>query len=193
MTDPYAELGLPTGASEAEVKEAYRKLAKKYHPDLNPGNAEAAEKMKRINAAYEQIISGSWRQQSSGTADPAGNAGQSHYGYASDNGQYQDPYVQWYRQYSDSSRDEYRTVHVRPGRILLYMIIFFFLIQLLFRLMFGGLFSGPSYLDGEGENSSYGYGYYGFPVQPQEGDEDSRGYYYYFEPQNTPNSSELET
>lgn len=55
MEDPYRILGVSPDASEEEIKRAYRKLAKQYHPDLNPGNAEAARKMQEINAAYEQL------------------------------------------------------------------------------------------------------------------------------------------
>lgn len=55
MNDPYHVLGVSRDASEEEIKKAYRKLAKQYHPDLNPGNEEAARKMNEINAAYEQI------------------------------------------------------------------------------------------------------------------------------------------
>lgn len=55
IDDPYKVLGLEPGASEEAVKRAYRALAKKYHPDLNPGNEEAARKMKEVNAAYDQI------------------------------------------------------------------------------------------------------------------------------------------
>ena len=55
MNDPYAVLGLSPGASDEEVKKAYRALAKKYHPDRNPGDENAARKMQEINAAYEQI------------------------------------------------------------------------------------------------------------------------------------------
>ncbi len=55
MEDPYQVLGLERGASDEEVKKAYRRLAKKYHPDANPVDAEAARKMQEINAAYEQI------------------------------------------------------------------------------------------------------------------------------------------
>ena len=55
MGDPYSVLGVSQDASEEEIKAAYRRLAKKYHPDLNPDDAEAARKMNEINAAYEQI------------------------------------------------------------------------------------------------------------------------------------------
>jgi len=55
IDDPYKVLGISPGASDDEIKAAYRRLVKKYHPDLNPGNAEAAEKMKELNAAYDRI------------------------------------------------------------------------------------------------------------------------------------------
>ncbi len=53
--DLYDVLGLQKGASDEEIKKAYRKLAKKYHPDLNPGDKEAEQKMKEINGAYEVL------------------------------------------------------------------------------------------------------------------------------------------
>ena len=55
MDDPYKVLGVEPGASDEEIKKAYRRLAKKYHPDLNPGDEVAARKMKEVNAAYERI------------------------------------------------------------------------------------------------------------------------------------------
>ncbi len=58
MSDPYKVLGVQRGASEEEITKAYRKLAKKYHPDLNPGDATAAEKMSEINAAYDKLKNG---------------------------------------------------------------------------------------------------------------------------------------
>ncbi|XXF70693.1 molecular chaperone DnaJ [Thermoanaerobacterium thermosaccharolyticum] len=54
--DYYAILGLDRNASDDDIKKAYRTLAKKYHPDLNPGNKEAEQKFKEINEAY-QILS----------------------------------------------------------------------------------------------------------------------------------------
>ena len=54
--DPYKVLGVSPGATDEEIKKAHRTLAKKYHPDLNPGNAYAAEKMNEVNAAYDILM-----------------------------------------------------------------------------------------------------------------------------------------
>lgn len=51
--DFYEVLGVKKTASDAEIKKAYRKLAKKYHPDSNPNDAVAAERFKEINEAYD--------------------------------------------------------------------------------------------------------------------------------------------
>ena len=55
IEDPYKVLGVSPDASDEEIKRAYRRLAKQYHPDRNPGDEAAAKKMQQINAAYEQI------------------------------------------------------------------------------------------------------------------------------------------
>lgn len=55
MNDPYAVLGVSSTASDEEISKAYKKLARQYHPDLNPGNTAAEAKMKEINSAYEAI------------------------------------------------------------------------------------------------------------------------------------------
>ncbi len=79
--DPYKVLGVAPDASDEEIKKAYRDLAKKYHPDMNPGDASAAEKMNEINDAYDRIKSGDTAQpayqggaayQQYGTQDPFG-------------------------------------------------------------------------------------------------------------------------
>lgn len=53
--DLYAVLGVPRDASEEDLRKAYRKLARKHHPDLNPGDAAAEARFKKISAAYEVL------------------------------------------------------------------------------------------------------------------------------------------
>lgn len=55
MIDPYKVLGVSPGASQDEIKKAYRKKAKEYHPDLHPDDPEAARKMNEINEAYDML------------------------------------------------------------------------------------------------------------------------------------------
>ncbi len=71
QNDPFAVLGLSSSATEDEIKAAYRKLAKKYHPDLNPGDKTAEAKMRQINEAYTQALQ--WKK----------NGGPSYSGYQS--------------------------------------------------------------------------------------------------------------
>lgn len=59
MFDPYSVLGISRDASDEEIKKAYRKLSRKYHPDANinnPNKAQAEEKFKEVQQAYEQIM-----------------------------------------------------------------------------------------------------------------------------------------
>jgi DnaJ-class molecular chaperone len=55
MIDPYKILGVSKTASEDEIKKVYRTLAKKYHPDLNPGNKDSEAKFKEVNEAYSMV------------------------------------------------------------------------------------------------------------------------------------------
>src|SRR3569832_2477659 len=54
--DLYVVLGLPPGASESDIKRAYRRLARRYHPDINPGDRAAAARFQQILAAYETLV-----------------------------------------------------------------------------------------------------------------------------------------
>lgn len=78
IDDPYKVLGVSPSASDEEIKQAYRRLAKKYHPDLNPGDQEAARRMKEVNAAYEQIKNPEKAQQANSGSYGGGYGG---YGY----------------------------------------------------------------------------------------------------------------
>ena len=73
MRDPYQVLGVPSTATDEEVKKAYRNLAKKYHPDNyhdDPLADLAQEKMKEINEAYDAIVR--MRRQGGGQSAPRG-------------------------------------------------------------------------------------------------------------------------
>lgn len=91
IDDPYRVLGVSRDASDEEIKQAYRQLAKKYHPDLNPGDQEAARRMQEVNAAYEQI-----KNPEKAQPQPGG------YGY--------DPFGGAYRRqsYAEQSDDQYQ-------------------------------------------------------------------------------------
>ena len=54
--DLYIVLGLARGASAAEIKRAYRRLARRLHPDINPGDGEAAERFRQVSDAYETLM-----------------------------------------------------------------------------------------------------------------------------------------
>ena len=109
IDDPYKVLGVSPDASDEEIKRAYRALAKKYHPDLNPGDTNAAEQMQKVNAAYEQIKNpekfqtpgSGYGSQSSynpyGSYDLFGGYRQSYAGSGSAEGQYQQAAYQYIR------------------------------------------------------------------------------------------------
>lgn len=77
MQDPYRILGVSPQASDDEIKKAYRALAKKYHPDVNNGSAQAEERMKEVNEAYSSIM----KMRREGTSDGySGGYGAGSYG-----------------------------------------------------------------------------------------------------------------
>ena len=54
--DLYIVLGVAQGATETEIKRAYRRLARRYHPDINPGDQTAAARFRQILEAYETLV-----------------------------------------------------------------------------------------------------------------------------------------
>lgn len=92
IEDPYKVLGVSPDASDEDIKKAYRRLAKKYHPDLNPGDPVAAQKMQEVNAAYEQIKNPEKAQPNSGGYNSYG--GYNGYGYNPFGGAWQRTYQQ---------------------------------------------------------------------------------------------------
>lgn len=125
--DPYKVLGLSPVASDEEVKKAYRKLSRKYHPDANinnPNKDQAEEKFKEIQAAYQMIMnkqktegttSGRYGSGSSyGNTYGGGSYGQSSYGGYG--GQQQSYDQQGWNTYGGNSYIQAATLYIRMGQ-----------------------------------------------------------------------------
>ena len=145
--NPYMVLGVTETASDAEIRAAYRTLAKKYHPDLNPNNAEAARRMNEINVAYDQIKTAEKRaaykatqaqqtyyQQSSYTNNPFRTyyrTGQGYYGgsYTGGSDDNNEPPFGWGSVFEENQRHKSNTPRFRATRIL-YLAIMFILLMM---------------------------------------------------------------
>ena len=145
--NPYDVLGVPPDATDEEVARAYRRLAKRYHPDLHPDDAAAAERMGRVNRAYDDIKA--MRQRGAGPRPGQG------YGYGA---AWQGPFDP----FAYGRQDQYRP-RVNPVWAILAVLVMFFVIRLMLSLLFGG-FGGGYYF-----NPGYGVGpggYYGYQIYP---------------------------
>ena len=89
MRDPYEVLGIQRGATDDEIKKAYRAKCKRWHPDLNPNDPTAEEHFKEVQAAYDAITKGDTGPQMGG--QPGGGYGYGQQGY------YQGGYQQGYQ------------------------------------------------------------------------------------------------
>lgn len=93
--DPYSVLGVPKDASAAEIKKAYRRIAKDCHPDLKPGDAQAEARFKAAAAAYDLLKNPDTRARfDNGEIDASGQ---------------ERPQQQYYRDYAEAAGNPYRT------------------------------------------------------------------------------------
>ena len=185
VNDPYQILGVSRDASEDEIRQAYRRLAKKYHPDLNPGDAQAAQKMNEINEAYDllknpqayrQQQAQQRAQQQARQAYQNGPQNQGYYNpfdpfgfYGSQSGSEEDSsdpnqntYYYYWSSNDDPNRQQYQWNYRRPRRSPLGVLCKIVMILLIIKFLLTMLGScsvrryGSAYSDGyTSENASY--------------------------------------
>jgi len=144
--DPYSVLGVSPESSEDEIKSAYRRLAKQYHPDLHPNDPNAAARMNEINAAYEQIKNGRTDSNPYSAEPQWQQDAWAHYSA-------QPGYTYYYRRSSGSG-------------CLLRIFLLFLLLRLIGSILFGALYGSGTYTytyeaPREGGGPGYYYYYYG--------------------------------
>ena len=158
--NPYEVLGVSPAASDEELSRAYKTLAKRYHPDLNPGDGAAAKKMGEINRAYDDVRAMRQRGEAGydtgygtgyGTGYDAGYGtgystgygpryggtgyGRAGYGRPASGGFWEEPFEVFRRGYAAR----------RPRRSPVGAILFVFTVMLLVRLLLSFLFGGYVY------------------------------------------------
>ena len=121
--NPYRVLGVRENASDKEIAKAHKRLARRYHPDLNPGDDTAARKMQDINRAYEDIKA--LRRQ--------GLAAEMHNAY--------DPEAEIRRDY----KYYYKKPRIDPVAMILAAVVMMLFVRLVLHLLFG---CDPSYPGG---------------------------------------------
>lgn len=140
--NPYDVLGVRPNATDDEIAGAYRRLAKRYHPDLHPDDQTAAARMGEINRAYDEVKAMRRRGES---PDPD----------MYERGPF-DPMRQT-RSYTYYYRKPARS----PVAMILAVVVTFFLVRLLLSILLGG-YAGSYYMNGyyPAQDAAPGYGYY---------------------------------
>lgn len=168
--NPYTVLGVPETATDDEIRTAYRTLAKKYHPDLNPNDAEAARRMNDINVAYDQIKTAEKRAQYRASQTQQTYYQQSSYTnpfetyYHTGNGYYggsytgssgsdnNEPPFGWSSVFEEQSRRRVYPMRLRPFRILT-IVLMFILFTMFARCALYSCFIAPLYSCAHGSSA----------------------------------------